>query len=108
MPQLEGPATKIYNYGPGGVWGDKAEKKLEIIGYRGLLSFLMSNNPYIPGISLVWSRSSILYFSKNVLLKKNIATGKKFILSVQLNEFSKQNTSLTSMQIKKHSIISTL
>ena len=27
MPQLEGPATKIYNYVPGGIWGDKAEKK---------------------------------------------------------------------------------
>ena len=29
MPQLEGPATKIYNYVPGGIWGDKAEKKKE-------------------------------------------------------------------------------
>ena len=27
MPQLEGPATKIYNYVPGGIWGYKAEKK---------------------------------------------------------------------------------
>ena len=27
MPQLEGPATKIYNYVLGGIWGDKAEKK---------------------------------------------------------------------------------
>ena len=27
VPQLEGPATKIYNYVPGGIWGDKAEKK---------------------------------------------------------------------------------
>ena len=27
MPQLEGSATKIYNYAPGGIWGDKAEKK---------------------------------------------------------------------------------
>ena len=27
MPQLEGPATKIYNYVPGGIWGGKAEKK---------------------------------------------------------------------------------
>ena len=27
MPQLEGPATKIYNYVPGGIWGDKAEKE---------------------------------------------------------------------------------
>ena len=27
IPQLEGPATKIYNYVPGGIWGDKAEKK---------------------------------------------------------------------------------
>ena len=26
MPQLEGPATKIYNNVPGGIWGDKAEK----------------------------------------------------------------------------------
>ena len=27
MPQLEGPTTKIYNYVPGGIWGDKEEKK---------------------------------------------------------------------------------
>ena len=27
MPQLEGPATKIYNYVPEEIWGDKAEKK---------------------------------------------------------------------------------
>ena len=27
MPQLEGPATKIYDYVAGGIWGDKAEKK---------------------------------------------------------------------------------
>ena len=27
MPQLEGPAAKIYNYVLGGIWGDKAEKK---------------------------------------------------------------------------------
>ena len=27
MPQLEGPATKIYNYVPGGIWGEKVEKK---------------------------------------------------------------------------------
>ena len=27
MPQLEGPATKIYNYVPGGIWGDKSGKK---------------------------------------------------------------------------------
>ena len=27
IPQLEGPATKIYNCVRGAVWGDKAEKK---------------------------------------------------------------------------------
>ena len=27
MPQLEGPATKIYNYVSWGIGGDKAEKK---------------------------------------------------------------------------------
>ena len=27
MPQLEGLTTKIYNYVPGGIWGEKAEKK---------------------------------------------------------------------------------
>ena len=27
MPQLEGPATKIYNYVPGGIWGEKAEEE---------------------------------------------------------------------------------
>ena len=30
LPQLEGPATRIYNYVQGGVeggWGDKVEKK---------------------------------------------------------------------------------
>ena len=27
MPQLEGPAAKIYNYVLGGIWGDKAEIK---------------------------------------------------------------------------------
>ena len=30
MPQLEGPATKIYNYVPEGIWGDKAEKKSDL------------------------------------------------------------------------------
>ena len=29
LPQLEGPAAKIYNYVPGGTWGDKAEEKKE-------------------------------------------------------------------------------
>ena len=32
MPQLEGPATKIYNYVPGGIWGDKAEKTKKKFG----------------------------------------------------------------------------
>ena len=27
MPQLEGPAAKIYNYAPGWIWGDKAVKQ---------------------------------------------------------------------------------
>ena len=27
MPQLEGPTTKIYNYVPRVIWGDKAEKQ---------------------------------------------------------------------------------
>ena len=27
MPKLEGPATKIYNYVPGAIWGDKEKKK---------------------------------------------------------------------------------
>ena len=27
MPQLEGPATKMYNCARGAIWGDKAEKK---------------------------------------------------------------------------------
>ena len=29
LPQLKGPAAKIYNYVPGGIWGDEAEKKLQ-------------------------------------------------------------------------------
>ena len=27
MPQLEGPAARIYNYIPEGIWGDRAEKE---------------------------------------------------------------------------------
>ena len=27
MPQVEGPATRIYNHVPGGIWGDKSEIK---------------------------------------------------------------------------------
>ena len=38
MPQLEGSATKIYNYVRGGIWGDKAEKKKEEEDWQKLLA----------------------------------------------------------------------
>ena len=63
MPQLEGPATKIYNYVPGRTWGDKAEKNKK--DASDFLGHFHSTTVFLGYVNKLFSYPTNLKYSQN-------------------------------------------